>query len=165
MSFGPFLTIWRRWCSYLWIILGLSIAAFVVADWLCDVILGHEVTCVRSVEADWSPYVMYKREDSIEQAYDTEQYACTRNNTPVVGLVRRYTRSALYALRPAAGRPDLDNLAGLGILYYRRTRAGRHVRIRRDVSLNGRAWIMIHNKLVFSARSLEYNRVPDYLDG
>ena len=44
----------------------------------------------------------------------------------------RYSRSMLYSLRASAGRPDLGHLDKLGLLYYRGTRAGRHVCMRRE---------------------------------
>ena len=48
------------------------------------------------------------------------------------GPTPRYTRSLLYSLRASAGRPDLGYLDRLGLLYYIETRAGRHVRMRRE---------------------------------
>ena len=54
--------------------------------------------------------------------------------TSVVQSVPRYSRTFLYGFRSAAGRPSpdsLDNLARLGVLRYRGTRAGRHVHMRR----------------------------------
>ena len=54
-----------------------------------------------------------------------------------------YSRAHLYSLRTSAGRPDyvgLDRLHQLGIMTYRGTRTGHHVRLRRE-RLNERARI------------------------
>ena len=45
------------------------------------------------------------------------------------GLIR-YSRNELFSLRRHSGRPDLDRLASLGLLCYRRHRGGKHARER-----------------------------------
>ena len=42
----------------------------------------------------------------------------------------RYSRNELFSLRRHSGRPDLDRLASLGLLCYRRHRGGKHARER-----------------------------------
>ena len=45
------------------------------------------------------------------------------------GLIR-YSRNELFSLRRHTGRPDLDRLVSLGLLYYRHGRGGKHARER-----------------------------------
>ena len=44
--------------------------------------------------------------------------------------IRRYSRTELFSLRRHSGRPDLNRLASLGLLFYRRHRGGKHARER-----------------------------------
>ena len=45
------------------------------------------------------------------------------------GIIR-YSRNELFSLRRHSGRPDLNRLASLGPLFYRRHRGGKHARER-----------------------------------
>ena len=61
----------------------------------------------------------------------------TNDHSPQVAVFNseqtlRYTSTFLYSLRTSAGRPDFEHLDKLGLLHYRGTRAGSHVRMRRE---------------------------------